>query len=1535
MTRSILALFAFLLCLPAFAQDTDTTAEEERSLFTSFLEDQLSTPNRQIRISGIQGALSSEAIIAEITIADREGVWLRISNAVIDWSRSTLLLRQRLEIQHLGAESIQVIRRPLPSEGLPSPEARSFTVPELPIAINLESLQVPQVSFGEEVFGLESMLSIEGRLRLESGSLDTAMEIERLDGPGGQLSLQAEYSNESEEMDVDLALSEPENGVLANVLNIEGHPPLSLTLNGSGPIDQLDLALALTVADQPAVTGTARFRQTSDGLGFRADIEGSVERLLPSTLRGFFGDQTTLQASGVAKNSGGMRLDELTLTSASLQLEATADTASDGFPTSFSLNASIADPDGERVVLPVRGGTTAVQSAHLTVDYGDASGEWEANLDVTDLQTDTITADKATLVLTGEASNLAQPDARSLTFDAEGGLDGIIAVRADIADALGSSILLQASGSWSAGEPLTIASAELAGHALTVSLDGTVSDLAFQGDISIETESIAPFSGLAERELEGGLNLSANGAVRPISGAFDLTLDGTADSLRIGIPTADALLVGETQIGGRLARGEQGLSADDFRIANEQVELTANGAIASDNANFRFDAALSDLALVTDRAQGRLTVNGSATGTDGILDLTFAAEVPDGRLLDRSLSAASLRFDGTLQNRILAGDLNGNALLDGVNAQLQANVSAAEDRRQLNDLTFSTEGARLTGDLMQDGDGLLTGDLVLNATDISTAAALFLEEAEGAVDAELSLQPRNDEQHVALAANLRNVVSERFSVNAADIQADIDNLFGVPEIEGTIDANGLSAAGIDVAEMNATAETRGQTTEFSANAVLTNGTDISASGSLTPQDGGYTISLEQAELEQQGASASLARPVSLSVQGRTIRFDPVELDVAGGQITAQGEISATYDVAVTINSVPLSLANTVRPDLEMGGTISGNATISGPRSQPQVNFDLTGRAITADVLAQAGLQSLDIDANGNTVGQTLNVNARATSPGGLNVVIEGAVPLDNGNMALDITLQAFPISLLNARIPGQDLGGTLTGSARVVGTLDNPAANFTLQAENFTAAPLATFGATPLAISASGRYAEGAVALESLSASGPAGLSVSASGRVPLTGSGLAVNASGTVPLPLANRLLAERGAQLTGTITADLNVAGSLANPVITGSFSTANAAAVDPMTNMRLTNIQLVAALQQETLTISSASAAFAAGGTVSIAGSISTNAAAGFPANLTINLNQARYVDQDLVTATLNGSMSLQGPLTRDPLLSGNLTVDNAEIAVPEHFGGGAAELEVEHIAPPPAVQQTLRRARADDGTPMPSDRPSVLRLNLNINAPARIFVRGRGLDAELGGSIQLTGPITSVQPVGGFRLIRGRFDILTQRLTFDEGTVTLLGDLDPVLNFVARSAGTDITVFVTVSGPVSDLDITFSSQPELPEDEVLARLIFNRGIDELSPLQLAQLAAAAAELAGGGGNSLLGALREATGLEDIDIITDAEGNPALRVGNYIQENVYVGVETGTGGTTRATINLDITEDLRARGSVGSDGDSSLGIFYERDY
>ena len=229
----------------------------------------------------------------------------------------------------------------------------------------------------------------------------------------------------------------------------------------------------------------------------------------------------------------------------------------------------------------------------------------------------------------------------------------------------------------------------------------------------------------------------------------------------------------------------------------------------------------------------------------------------------------------------------------------------------------------------------------------------------------------------------------------------------------------------------------------------------------------------------------------------------------------------------------------------------------------------------------------------------------------------------------------------------------------------------------------------------------------------------------------------------------------------------------------------------------------------------------------------------------------------------------------------------------------------------------------------------RLDIVLDAPNQVFIRGRGVDAEMGGRIQLTGTTRNVVPIGTLELIRGRVDLLGKRFVLTEGLVELQGSLIPVIRLVAETAQDGITTRIIIDGEARDPEITFESSPEMPEEEVLSQLLFRRGLDKISPLQAAQLANAVAVLAGRGGEGIIGNLRNTVGLDDLDLQTDDEGNVEVRAGKYLSDNLYTDVSVGDDGKTELNLNLDISETLRARGSMGSDGESTLGVYFERDY
>src|SRR5207245_946002 len=145
-----------------------------------------------------------------------------------------------------------------------------------------------------------------------------------------------------------------------------------------------------------------------------------------------------------------------------------------------------------------------------------------------------------------------------------------------------------------------------------------------------------------------------------------------------------------------------------------------------------------------------------------------------------------------------------------------------------------------------------------------------------------------------------------------------------------------------------------------------------------------------------------------------------------------------------------------------------------------------------------------------------------------------------------------------------------------------------------------------------------------------------------------------------------------------------------------------------------------------------------------------------------------------------------------------------------------------------------------------------LDITLDMPGNIFVRGHGLESEWRGRLTITG--TSAAPViaGSLEQIRGSVDLLGKTFTLTRGTIAFDGSpkLDPVLDIVAEASAADITAQVNIGGFASAPTITLSSTPPVPQDEILARVLFNRGVGQITAAEGMQLAAAAGTLAGGG-------------------------------------------------------------------------------------
>jgi len=220
---SILSIALACLALPLLAQ----TPEQDRGYLQALLEDNLSGAGRDVRIIGFSGALSSQATVDELTIADKDGIWITLNEVTLDWTRSALL-RGRVEINRLTAREIVLARLPQADEEL-SPEmaeAKPFQLPDLPVSVNIGEISAETLTLGSPILGEEIDLQLFGRLSLGGGEGAAEIDVTRLDGRGA-VQLDASFVNETEVLALDLSLEEDEGGIAATLLQLPDRPALS------------------------------------------------------------------------------------------------------------------------------------------------------------------------------------------------------------------------------------------------------------------------------------------------------------------------------------------------------------------------------------------------------------------------------------------------------------------------------------------------------------------------------------------------------------------------------------------------------------------------------------------------------------------------------------------------------------------------------------------------------------------------------------------------------------------------------------------------------------------------------------------------------------------------------------------------------------------------------------------------------------------------------------------------------------------------------------------------------------------------------------------------------------------------------------------------------------------------------------------------------------------------------------------------------------------------------------------------------------
>ena len=518
---------------------------------------------------------------------------------------------------------------------------------------------------------------------------------------------------------------------------------------------------------------------------------------------------------------------------------------------------------------------------------------------------------------------------------------------------------------------------------------------------------------------------------------------------------------------------------------------------------------------------------------------------------------------------------------------------------------------------------------------------------------------------------------------------------------------------------------------------------------------------------------------------------------------------------------------------------------------------------------------------------------------------------------LDVTasLRNLPADIGAVLSPAYAADGVIEADARIAGTTARPTGKLSLRAIGLRARTGPGRAVPPASITATAMLDGTTATIDTRLVAGQSHLAVT--GRAPLNASGtLGLRANGMLDLAVADPILTASGRRVQGKVTLDLTISGPATAPAVAGSAQLADGDVQDFTSGVHLTDMTAMLQGNGTTLRIARFTAK-AGAGTISLSGTVGVMAP-GQPVDLTVTARNARPLASDQISATLDADMTIRGQAAGQLTVGGSVHIQRAEARVPDRLPTSIAVLPVRVAGtkPPPAPAAT-----------------SVIALNLTIEAPGQVFVRGRGLDCEFGGSMRVTGTTSAPRTVGALHMRRGSISLAGRTLTFTEGTIDFNGGSlsDPSLHLVATSSTSSVTATLSIDGTASAPKITLSSVPALPQDEVLSYLLFGRGVGRLGALEVAEIAAGLATLTGTGGavGDPLNAVRQGLGLDRLSVGNSAKGSPTLEAGRYIAPGVYLGAQqSASGGGSQATVQVDIAKGLKLQGTAGTGSTSATG-------
>jgi translocation and assembly module TamB len=413
---------------------------------------------------------------------------------------------------------------------------------------------------------------------------------------------------------------------------------------------------------------------------------------------------------------------------------------------------------------------------------------------------------------------------------------------------------------------------------------------------------------------------------------------------------------------------------------------------------------------------------------------------------------------------------------------------------------------------------------------------------------------------------------------------------------------------------------------------------------------------------------------------------------------------------------------------------------------------------------------------------------------------------------------------------------------------------------------------------------------------------------------------------------------RLTGNFDSDINISGTLAKPKLKGTLRVDDAGYENPITGTFIEHIDCALSAEQFMLNIDTCQATDGGAddkkGQYTLAGTVHlpVDGSSGRVA-LKIKTQGANILRRPDIDSEATGEITLSGDFTA-LLASGNLEVAPFTAVFDANSSSGIPSITTEEV-------QSSQKPGGINKKTTPA--LPVVQFDLVITASNQAYLRGHGLEAELQGKIDIHGDSNKPLYEGEFKTIHGVFELFNKKFKLKYGQV----------NFANNAIGLAITgiyekngqrIQADLAGTNDNITLSLSAIPQIPEDEILAFIIFGKSLQKITPFEAIQLASAVQKLRSGGSGFFdpIGSARDVLGIDTLSIESaateDGQSGINVGIGKYLNEKVYLELERTPNPSQpwKGNLEIELTPSINLESSTGGrTGIEGAKLKWIRDY